>query len=880
MDSFLLVGERPLGGSLRNRQDVEGFAPFLLEERIKNNNMNKSKFFKLSHFCVKHVLTFFVFLCCMQSFAVIKTGKCGANINYSYDTSTCILEIKGTGKMDDYSKYNEGVFYKDHEIHTYVKEINVSEGVTHIGDYAFAGMGTYYNFTISLPQSLQTIGNYSFYLSKLEKTIIPQNVVSVGVQCFGSCKILEEVIISDGVRSISDWAFSGCKTLQSVRIPNSVVSIGEYAFNDCESLSTIVLPTSIETIKRATFFDCKTLQTIEIPHSVKRIENSAFRGCTNLNEITIPTNVKIIEAVAFPDELKSLIIEDSPEDIEIESSLFIDSLKRFHYGRNIIIEDDHYGFHIGSNMLSIVEISPYVRTLPNGAFSNSAIESIFLPSSIKEIHAYAFFNCKSICRVEIENFETLCNIKFENSGSSPFSYSPNADLVVDGKETTLAKIQEGVEHIGQYAFYNAKTITGISLPSTLKSIGNHAFCYNENVKFCVSKASNPPSFGDYAFLTMGAPFWVPTSCLETYKNDKDWAATHNKFLPLPDGVDIPILIEEIVLPSEIAIYTSDTIPLFPNIIPENATIQELDIEVDNIGVGKYEGGKFIAKHPGVTKVTFTTKDETKIRVSANIIISAVLAQSLKLSDSELTMTHHENRVLGVEFYPTNTYNQTVQWCSLDESVVAIDDKGTILAKNPGTTKVFAITKDGSELSDTCSVTVLPILATDINLQNERYDIGIGEVLSRIATVFPTDASNSTLAYTTSAPEIVEIDEHNNMRALKKGICTITVNTTDGTDICKNIEIVVHELETVLNIEKDDEQLLLNWYTLYNPSPISYYNVYVAEDNDPFILWIPNTLKTSSVFMPQKDKHYRFLVTACDKSNNMEKYDERQAKNYK
>lgn len=37
MDSFLLVGERPLGGSLRNQQVTEGFTPFYNLDRHKRN---------------------------------------------------------------------------------------------------------------------------------------------------------------------------------------------------------------------------------------------------------------------------------------------------------------------------------------------------------------------------------------------------------------------------------------------------------------------------------------------------------------------------------------------------------------------------------------------------------------------------------------------------------------------------------------------------------------------------------------------------------------------------------------------------------------------------------------------------------------------------
>ena len=72
---------------------------------------------------------------------------------------------------------------------------------------------------------------------------------------------------------------------------------------------------------------------------------------------------------------------------------------------------------------------------------------------------------------------------------------------------------------------------------------------------------------------------------------------------------------------------------------------------------------------------------------------------------------------------------------------------------------------------------------------------------------------------------------------------------------------------------DDNNVLLEWKAIYNKYDISDYNVYVSENDKPFILWLPNTTKNSASFKGEIGKTYRFIVTTRDKNGNVEKYDE-------
>jgi hypothetical protein len=104
------------------------------------------------------------------------------------------------------------------------------------------------------------------------------------------------------------------------------------------------------------------------------------------------------------------------------------------------------------------------------------------------------------------------------------------------EKINITEIPEGVETIGISAFqmstYKGDAVTEIetiTLPSTLKSIGNKAFARYDSEYYCIVEcvttlATTPPdigsaTFGDYANFTI----IVPIGCGEAYKAAEGWS---------------------------------------------------------------------------------------------------------------------------------------------------------------------------------------------------------------------------------------------------------------------------------------------------------------------------------------------------------------------
>lgn len=91
---------------------------------------------------------------------------------------------------------------------------------------------------LTIPNGVTSIGNYAFACcDSLTSVTIPGSVTSIGSSVFADCS-LRSVTIQEGVTSIGDWAFADCY-LTSITIPNSVTSIGSSAFYECYNLKTV-----------------------------------------------------------------------------------------------------------------------------------------------------------------------------------------------------------------------------------------------------------------------------------------------------------------------------------------------------------------------------------------------------------------------------------------------------------------------------------------------------------------------------------------------------------------------------------------------------------------------------------------------------------------
>lgn len=148
------------------------------------------------------------------------------------------------------------------------------------------------------------------------------------------------------------------------------------------------------------------------------------------------------------------------------------------------------------------------------------------------------------------------------------------------------------------------------------------------------------------------------------------------------------------------------------------------------------------------------------------------------------MYTHENAQLSPTVFPDNAAYRTVIYTSSDPDVAAVSENGLVTAVGCGTAKITVRADDGSNTETCCTVTVLPKLVTKLILNTNYIEdtafINGGNSYQLSVSVYPDDADNTAVTFTSSNPEIVSADASTGLLTLNKpGTAIITCMADDG-----------------------------------------------------------------------------------------------------
>ena len=185
-----------------------------------------------------------------------------------YQLATCEPKLKSITIPNSVKSIGSGAFDG-----SALTEVNIPNGVTTIKKNAFIGCS---NLTsVTLPDSLLTIEQGAFVGTALTKLVIPNSVTSLGEGFCQNLANLESVTIGNSVSAIAVNAFRGCTRLASVTLPASLKTIGEYAFFQCKSIKSLTIPYGVTSIGKSAFH-VAGLTRVNIPGTVTEIGEDAF----------------------------------------------------------------------------------------------------------------------------------------------------------------------------------------------------------------------------------------------------------------------------------------------------------------------------------------------------------------------------------------------------------------------------------------------------------------------------------------------------------------------------------------------------------------------------------------------------------------------------
>ena len=334
------------------------------------------------------------------------------------------------------------------------------------------------------------VEDYAFEGSSIKTVKFGTNIVRIGEGAFAFSNNLKKAVFPLGCKEISDAAFFMCEKLADIDIGSAteIVYIGEGAFAGT-AIERFLLPDTAETIGPAAFSGCTKLKSFSIGKKCSWIGEGAFSDCTSLSTIEISGKNKSFSVtdgcIYFENEqlisaagaVGALIIQDGTERIlpyAFEGNTAVTSVTL----PESIKELDGFAFANCTGVKKIV-LPAGLKSIGDNAFSGcTKLTGITVPKLVESICGNPFKYCPSIKKIKVEKG----NKKYKAVSGMLTSYDKKTLIAAPGKSGSL-ELYSKCKIIGDFAFCGNTRIESLKIDDKLKKIGVSAFYDCENLEY-------------------------------------------------------------------------------------------------------------------------------------------------------------------------------------------------------------------------------------------------------------------------------------------------------------------------------------------------------------------------------------------------------------
>ena len=247
--------------------------------------------------------------------------------------------------------------------------------------------------------------------------------------------------------------------------------------------------------------------------------------------------------------------------------------------------------------------------------------------------------------------------------------------------------------------------------------------------------------------------------------------------------------------TDVALIKGESKVVIATVTPDDATEPEVTWTSSNLQVVAVEQ---LMPSTHMAKVTAVGGGSAVITAKASDIIAtcavtvSVPVESVSLDKTSASIVEGENAQLIATVHPDDATDKTVTWSTSDATVATVDN-GLVTARKEGTA---IITVSASDKTATCTIIVAKkvIPVTSVTLNYSEWTLGKGSSLQLLATVYPNNATDKTVTWSSSDSQVAYVDTSGLVTAVGMGTTIITAKAGEQTATCKiNVTIPIISL---------------------------------------------------------------------------------------
>lgn len=794
-------------------------------------------------------------------------------LSVPYGNSSKEMEVKGVKlarqpealKKVAYPEFIPNNFAEDVISIPYPRDSRIENGlITHYEELLFVDMSVNGEFEIST--AINSIGKDAFALCSQITSLkiadgaetlsfeagtsdgrpvfadIPLTSVYVGRDVsymqspFKSHSTLSEVSFGGNVTGIPDYMFYNCRQIREISIPANVAFIGEQAFGACHGLSQVIIEDSRNSLTcdesfksspvdylyygREVYYGHEVTTEITWPTSLKSIEtgryvdnlkDKTFANLPNLYSLTIGVGMRTLAAGAFanssvtkviwmpntpPDNYKSIsasvnYVSTNNYDFDnkivspnLSSKFVVDGLvyvfNKEASDRTCALIDSRYNRYITDldvpHHLTYLGIEFTVEEINDYAlYKNEYYQTASVGDGIMSIGNYALYGCNEISREPYigKSVKTIGDYAFYDCSGIPSIVIPDATEYLGRRALSVCNVLKnvtlgmGLKVIEEGCFAYDGKLSQLIVPANVERIANQVFTYCESLSyFEISDRTSTLSLGNNG----GKPLFSDCPLKEVYiGGDITYStAPADGYSPFYRNDNL----------EKVTIHNNET-EISDNEFYGCRNLKDVIVGNDVINVGDYAFSGCLSLEnftlgrsvESIGVDAFSDCDKM-VELRSYSLIPPICGDQALDDINKFTCT------LYVPHQAVESYMEANQW------------------KN-----FYHI--EGIDTDE--------ILVEEIVLDPSSWAGEAGTAIRIHATVYPMNAENKSLSWSSSNVAVAEVDDEGYVTLQGEGTCVITVRANDGSNVSATCEISVTFNSGIDTVTAEEETLIV--YTL-------------------------------------------------------------------
>ena len=721
--------------------------------------------------------------------------------------------------------------------------IEVPASVTTIGNYAFNGCSKLSTVVLadsdtqlSLGYKTYTSGGTGyglFYDCPLNSVYIGRNLsystgAAYGYSPFAKKSSITNIAVGDKATIIPSYLFYNCSSISNIKFGNQIKSIQTYAFYGCPKISKVCFPESLTSIGTYAFASSTILKDVSLMAlNPFAINENVFSSNTYSGNLYVPITSldKYLSASVWNKFSKIDGLSEPTYDFSSDGIFYIIT-DLANLECKVTCKDAYYQ----SYMQESITLSPTVeyngRTfkvigIDDHAFDGSILlKELFIPESIVTIGSDAFINSPLLKSLQIPNTISINqsnlaaipieNLNFIGLGDSIPNWfkecktlktvefnCPNITTIADSAFFNCAQLHtinlpNSISEIGKYAFSGCRALLMFDLPHTLSMIEEGTFKDCSNLKN-IDLTDNIESINEDAYenCTSVTSLTIPSS-VHNISNNAFKGCNAIRELIIKESSDSLLLGVNNEADNTIhGIFSSALLKevfIGRNLIASHPF--DLNKAIESLSIGHYVTefpDLSLTKLPQLNTLFLGNRLDSipsfsecvelrEITIGSHILNLPSFKQCLKLD--KITLKSAMPQPI-IEDFSNNVYLD----CQVNVPVGTLD-----FYKQADIWKNFFNIKEYQASNK----------AISLKFSSDQYDMYPEENLRLWPNVYPVDASE-VFHWSSSNEDVASIDVYGNVTAKALGQSTITVTTTDGSNISASCIVKVNQVQQISNL---------------------------------------------------------------------------------